>query len=331
MSVLTKGKIQVSLLTFNRAAFLRESLESLANQSARGFKISVFDNASSDSTPEVVEAFRAKYPDIDFLYYRHPENVGSDANFAKAVECAECEYVMIMHDDDVLHPRYIEFVADAVDSVGNVALVSSNYKYMEIPAEYKFPGRAISRSVYVFDTYADLAAFSCYDGRLSFSAAVYRTSDLRKYRTRNVCGKIGDTPVLIETARGGRSVVFADKNFFLYRVHCGQDSKNKSNGPFDGEIFLRDKFSRDILMSPDSKPFYKYIYRISRAEWLYRWKKFSGADALALRKFMRSIPASEVGGLLCRLYSLPAVGRFVRLALTILRYERKIHWRKVKI
>ena len=58
--------VEVCVLTFNRCALLKQALESLAGQTAAGFLVSVYDNASSDATPEVVEAAKKSFGEKEY-------------------------------------------------------------------------------------------------------------------------------------------------------------------------------------------------------------------------------------------------------------------------
>lgn len=77
---ITAGDLEVCVLTFNRAPLLHQALESLLAQTARGFAVSVYDNASPDGTAETVEELRPRFGG-NFRYVRHPKNIGADANF----------------------------------------------------------------------------------------------------------------------------------------------------------------------------------------------------------------------------------------------------------
>ena len=115
--------VEVCVLTFNRCALLKQALESLAGQTAAGFLLSVYDNASSDATPEVVEAAKKSFGE-NLKYVRHAKNIGADANFHAALDGASRKYTMFMHDDDIAHPNYLEYAIESINKFGNVALLA---------------------------------------------------------------------------------------------------------------------------------------------------------------------------------------------------------------
>ena len=321
---ITAGDLEVCVLTFNRAPLLHQALESLLAQTARGFAVSVYDNASPDGTAETVEELRPRFGG-NFRYVRHPKNIGADANFHAALAGASRKYAMFMHDDDLAHPEYVECAVAAINAFGNVAVLASNYSYMRIESGESIAWKNVSRKAFAFESRGDFAAYIFCDGRASYSSAIYRTADLRARNRPNIYGKIGDTPVMIDAAGGGKTVVLADKNLFVYRIHAGQDSKNTSNGPTREEIVNRNRLFREILMN--GSPAHRFAYRISYAEWLSRHVKFAGADDRRKREFLASLTAGETAGMMSKAYSVPVAGEFLRGFIRVLRMLRKLVWR----
>lgn len=98
------------VVTYNRADFLSNLLESFARLSVRPARIIVVDNASSDHTADVVSrAIAAGGAPID--YERLPENVGGAGGFSRGVELAlesGAEWLWLMDDDVEVLPGAVE-------------------------------------------------------------------------------------------------------------------------------------------------------------------------------------------------------------------------------
>lgn len=95
--------IYVLLATYNGSAFIAEQLDSLLAQSEPGWHLLVRDDASTDRTPEIVEAYAAKDARITVLP-GSGANQGTVANFDCLLRtaCAQgATYVMLMDQDDV--------------------------------------------------------------------------------------------------------------------------------------------------------------------------------------------------------------------------------------
>ena len=95
--------LSISIPTYNRALFLKKSLQQLHKEMLsvpdNFVEIIVSDNASPDATPDVVA--RAMVNGLIIRYIRNSENIGSDANIAQCFNEARGRYVVIMGDDDL--------------------------------------------------------------------------------------------------------------------------------------------------------------------------------------------------------------------------------------
>ena len=106
-------KLSICIATFNRAAFIGETLDSILAQMLPGVELIVVDGASPDNTPEVMAEYVLKNPDI--RYYREKENSGVDGDYDKAVGYARGKYCWLMTDDDLLKEGSIQKVLSAID------------------------------------------------------------------------------------------------------------------------------------------------------------------------------------------------------------------------
>jgi glycosyltransferase involved in cell wall biosynthesis len=112
-------RVTVIIPTFNRAAYLREAIDSAATQEDTLLLVS--DNASSDDTPDVVADAVHRYGDHRVRSTRHESNIGWHANFNGALAMVDTEFALVLGDDDRLLPGAIErglIALDAAPSAG---------------------------------------------------------------------------------------------------------------------------------------------------------------------------------------------------------------------
>ena len=114
--------IEVFILTRNRQELVKYSIESILNQTHK-VKLTVVDNASTDGTETYVKQLMESYSDLN--YYKQPELIPFGENLKTAQNMAQADYVMFFHDDDILHPQYIEFAYKLVNKYNNVDLICS--------------------------------------------------------------------------------------------------------------------------------------------------------------------------------------------------------------
>src|ERR1700674_1455488 len=92
--------------TYRRPKFLRRAIRSVLNQSFMNFQVCVYDNASGDETPSVVDDIARS--DRRVKYHCHPENIGAIRNFLYGMERVETPFFSFLSDDDFLLPDFYE-------------------------------------------------------------------------------------------------------------------------------------------------------------------------------------------------------------------------------
>lgn len=102
------NNLDVFVLTYNRMNYLETMLDSLCVQTATKFNIKILNNCSTDNTLDVIKRVQRKYPDRKIEVITHEKNLGNPGNFKRSQELAKNEYTAIFHDDDAIHPEYIE-------------------------------------------------------------------------------------------------------------------------------------------------------------------------------------------------------------------------------
>ncbi len=92
----------IVVVTYNRARYLAELLESVAAMSPRPVGVVVVDNCSSDDTAAVVSTFASAMPDGFVHNRRLPANVGGSGGFSAGIEAAldlGAQWMWMMDDD----------------------------------------------------------------------------------------------------------------------------------------------------------------------------------------------------------------------------------------
>ncbi len=97
--------VSIGIPTYNRASWLRRSIESALNQDFSDLELIISDNASTDNTQDVCEGCRAR--DARVKYVRQQSNKGATANFREVLERASGTFFMWLGDDDWLDTNYV--------------------------------------------------------------------------------------------------------------------------------------------------------------------------------------------------------------------------------
>lgn len=122
----TSIKLSICIATRNRGAYIGETLTSIANQSSDRVEVVILDGASSDNTESIVLSFQSS---IKNLHYRKQQaNGGVDRDYDAAIGLANGEYCWLMSDDDLLKPRAIAEVLNAIEHDFSLIVVNSELR-----------------------------------------------------------------------------------------------------------------------------------------------------------------------------------------------------------
>jgi len=112
----------ICIPTYNSAKFLRESLDSMVNQTYSNKEIIISDNASTDETEKIVKEYVEKYK---IKYYRNDKNIGAEVNFTRCIELANGEFIAIYHSDDIYDKEIIARQVEYLNGHPNSGAVST--------------------------------------------------------------------------------------------------------------------------------------------------------------------------------------------------------------
>ena len=122
--------LSICVATFNRGAYILETLNAIAPQLQPGVELLVVDGASTDDTSERMHTFCSQYPEA--RYYRETRNSGVDQDFDKAVGYATGRYVWLMTDDDIMLGGAVLQVCAALEDRPDLLIVNSQVRNADL-------------------------------------------------------------------------------------------------------------------------------------------------------------------------------------------------------
>ncbi len=219
-----KETIKIVILSRDRPQYLKESLDSVLNQKYSGvkLKIVVSDNSEGD---EVNELIKRHYVDSDIEYIRRDPPIPSRAHFQIIIsECQE-KYVVLFHDDDVMHPNYIKTISPFIQKEGVVA-VSCNAFLCENGISKSKNKSHYFTSCKRFDNEKDFLEQyllgSC--GVAPFPGYIYQSNFLKKISLAPLPGAKYFDVILLSTILRYGLILWIPDSLMYYRIHDSNDS-----------------------------------------------------------------------------------------------------------
>jgi glycosyltransferase involved in cell wall biosynthesis len=122
MIILCNMKISIIISTYNRAASLLRTLESLAKQSADPavWECVVVNNASTDDTASQCQAFIESHPSLNILLVEEPKQGLSHARNC-GINAAKGSYMVFIDDDETVCEGFVDAYIDAFYNHGAFA------------------------------------------------------------------------------------------------------------------------------------------------------------------------------------------------------------------
>lgn len=211
--------ISVVIPTWNGEAHLEKTLDSLFSQSIQNYEVILCDDASTDSTPEIIRRYQGDRVKTHFF----DENTGLAGNWNRGVTLATGEYIKLLCQDDLLHPNSLERMSTRLSEDPGLSLVcsfekragsrSDLRKLNDFPALGKLNGKEVQRHI-------------LYNGNWigAPSAVMFRRGDLKKtglFDSSLPCGL--DWEMWLRLLSYGDLFVIPEL-LYSCRIHGGQES-----------------------------------------------------------------------------------------------------------
>ena len=170
--------VSVGVPVHDGEAYLEQTLEALLDQSYADFELIVCDNASTDRTREIVEAFAARDPRV--RYVRNPRNIGLARNFNRVFQLARGKYFRWAMADDLVGPTNLADCVAALDADPGVVLAVPTWDLIDAEGRPARGGRELASFTWDEDPARRMAQFiDMINGRSSIAVLAYLSGLVR--------------------------------------------------------------------------------------------------------------------------------------------------------
>lgn len=129
--------ISACITSYNQRGYLIEAIESVLVQTLRPFEIVIIDDASEDDSPEIINAYAARHPDL-IRPILNDLNRGVASTFNTGLEVAGGDYIAFLAGDDRWLPAKLEKEAARLSAVDQPDGVFSDFYFTKAGGDRVF-------------------------------------------------------------------------------------------------------------------------------------------------------------------------------------------------
>jgi len=128
--------VSIIVPNYNHARFLEQRLESIFQQSVQDFEVILLDDASTDSSLEILRKYKENYEQVTHLIVNQFNTASPFQQWEKGIQLAAGKYIWIAESDDWAAPTFIEKLLPLVQQKG-VSLAFCNSYWVDEKSKSK--------------------------------------------------------------------------------------------------------------------------------------------------------------------------------------------------
>jgi glycosyltransferase involved in cell wall biosynthesis len=225
---MTTSNLQIFVLSRDRVDYLRQTLDSVLQQSGDGIEVVISDNSERDDVSRMLER---EFPDVRRI--RRWPALGAFDHFRAVIEEASADLVVLFHDDDLLLPGYAQTLRGHFEQHPSLSAVCCNAAIRrgdaattELFAPVRGPFVELSTPEALLATYFSLSL----KGPAPFPGYMYRRAHLQGlFLDPRHGGKYSDVSFLLKLLARG-PIRWLGEPLMQYRIHDHNDSATEAVG-----------------------------------------------------------------------------------------------------
>ena len=233
-----KELFEVFLGTFNAEPWIEQVLGSLEGQSVPGFKVRIFDNASTDNTIQIISNFLSRNNlKNNYTLFRNDQNIGPISSFLERLDQFDCQWIVMVHQDDYYHPDHIETLVKTIQNCSDdVGIAFTAMQRIDGEGNVKISPPTLSSKLSETNR-LDNFMLSLQLSPVNFPACALRKSILHRVNTSRHTTAFNDIEILLQMMCVS-DVKYIPKETMHYRVYSGNAASITSTLANDRAIFV---------------------------------------------------------------------------------------------
>ena len=233
-----KELFEVFLGTFNAEPWIEQVISSLEAQDHPAFKVRIFDNASTDNTVAMISNILSKTNlKNEYTFFRNDQNIGAISSFLDRLDQFDCDWIVMVHQDDYYHPNHISTLATAIkEEPENTGIVFTAMQRIDGQGNVKLTPPTLSSKLSKTDRLENFM-LSLQLSPVNFPACALKKSDLQRVNTSRHTTAFNDIEILLQIMCVS-DVEYIPKETMHYRVYAGNAASITSSLANDRAIFV---------------------------------------------------------------------------------------------
>ncbi|MCX6296973.1 MAG: glycosyltransferase family A protein [Bacteroidetes bacterium] len=122
---MNKPRVTVLMPAYNAEKYIKQSIDSILNQSFLDFLFLIIDDGSSDGTENIIRS----YNDRRICFVKNETNIGIKETLNKGVMISDTEYIARMDADDIALPKRLEWQLEYMDSNKDIGVSGGHFEF----------------------------------------------------------------------------------------------------------------------------------------------------------------------------------------------------------
>lgn len=213
--------ISVVITSYNYEKYLKDTINSVLSQTYTDWEMIVIDDASSDSSVEIIKKYQKEDSRIKLI--ENETNLGLKKSLEKGVKATSGEWIVFLESDDAITSDYLEKKVAIIKQYPNVGLIFNDVELFgdkkrikEIEKTFENYANSLKTKIYPTNLFKDLLYFNKV---LTLSTVLINKEKLLNLEIFNTPNdKLLDWWMLLHFARKNEFYYIPDK-LTKWRIH----------------------------------------------------------------------------------------------------------------
>lgn len=256
-------KVSIVLPVYNGEKYLKQSIESIINQSYKNLELIIVNDCSTDSSLAIIELYVQMDDRVKLI--NNEQNLKLPASLNKGFSVAKGDFLTWSSDDNILYPNMIQRMAEEI--MKGYDFVYANMDYIDSDGE-KIVNNGDNKLNY--DIWSANIIGACF----MYTRRVY--DNIGEYNTKAFL--VEDYDYWIRIAKQ-YELKHVDEVLYAYRIHPNSLSSSRRRDVIEATLAYLEQYLKDTAISDDCKnkirvQFINYNYELNRRNGMIQYMNY---------------------------------------------------------